>query len=920
MNNRDIFINFINSLFEPYKDQLIKSSKNASCDSGNSNKPFKEMSHQELVRDYINNYTPYRGILLYHGLGSGKTCSSVVIAEGMKDNKKIIVMTPASLRRNYIEEIKKCGDFLYRKKQYWEFVDININQDVINVLSKTLNLSIEFIRKNGGAWLVNMKKKSNFDSLNNQEKNSLNNQLDEMIKNKYLFISYNGLRDRHLDLLTENGKKNPFDNAVIIVDEAHNFVSRIVNKISKNKKNTLSYKLYELLMLAQDCRIILLTGTPILNYPNEIAVIFNILRGYIKTWYFKLNINENRRINNDFFRSLFNSKTKGGNMMDYINYNSSNTTLVFTRNPFGFVNKESNNIYDGIRLNERGNINDNDFIKLISKLLQKKKIDIQSGGIRVEYYKSLPEDLDNFKDYFINNNNDFKNEMLFKKRIVGLTSYFRSAQESLMPIFNKSKNLHLVKIPMSDFQFNIYERARVEERKIDKKKNKKGKKNDDSKETSTYRIFSRAYCNFVFPEPQIIRPLPITLDNELLDEDVLDAATDEQLLNNTDGRYSADDIESSKKTKDMNQYANDINTALELLDENKEKFFTPDKLSLYSPKFLNILENVLDDDYIGLHLIYSQFRTLEGIGILKIILDANGFTQFKIHKVNNEWNINITEENMNKPKYALYTGTETDEEKEIIRNIFNNSWEVVPLSLTNDLTLLSSNNIYGDVIKILMITSSGAEGINLRNVRYVHITEPYWHPVRTEQVIGRARRICSHQDLPEELRTVDVFMYLMVLSEEQLLSDNSIELRLKDKSKIDNTTPITSDQLLYEISTLKEKLFQTILKYIKESSIDCPLHASYSNTENLNCLTFTSSDKNKFSFVPSISSEETDYTIQQNIKKISWKGVEVMIEGIKYVLNRTTNEVYDYDSYLRGQAIKTGDLFIRDGKYEYIKI
>ena len=83
---------------------------------------------------------------------------------------------------------------------------------------------------------------------------------------------------------------------------------------------------------------------------------------------------------------------------------------------------------------------------------------------------------------------------------------------------------------------------------------------------------------------------------------------------------------------------------MELLDENKEKYFTPDKLSLYSPKFLNILENVLDDDYIGLHLIYSQFRTLEGIGILKIILDANGFTQFKIHKINNEWKINISEE------------------------------------------------------------------------------------------------------------------------------------------------------------------------------------------------------------------------------------------------------------------------------------
>ena len=55
----------------------------------------------------MNLYTPYRGLLLYHGLGSGKTCSSIAIAEGMKSGRKIIIMTPASLRRNYIEEINK---------------------------------------------------------------------------------------------------------------------------------------------------------------------------------------------------------------------------------------------------------------------------------------------------------------------------------------------------------------------------------------------------------------------------------------------------------------------------------------------------------------------------------------------------------------------------------------------------------------------------------------------------------------------------------------------------------------------------------------------------------------------------------------------------------------------------------------------
>ena len=93
---------------------------------------------QEIVRDYVNLYTPYRGILPYHGLGSGKTCSSIAIAEGMKDSKKIIVMTPASLRRNYYEELKKCGDSLYKKNQYWV---VTATEENTETLSTVLNLT-----------------------------------------------------------------------------------------------------------------------------------------------------------------------------------------------------------------------------------------------------------------------------------------------------------------------------------------------------------------------------------------------------------------------------------------------------------------------------------------------------------------------------------------------------------------------------------------------------------------------------------------------------------------------------------------------------------------------------------------------------------------------------------------------------------
>jgi hypothetical protein len=103
MNNRQIFTNFMSSLFGKYKKELDIEGESASCED-DENKGFSLMTHQKIVRDYLNLVTPYRGLLLYHGLGSGKTCSSIAIAEGMKSSKEIIVMTPASLRMNYRSE------------------------------------------------------------------------------------------------------------------------------------------------------------------------------------------------------------------------------------------------------------------------------------------------------------------------------------------------------------------------------------------------------------------------------------------------------------------------------------------------------------------------------------------------------------------------------------------------------------------------------------------------------------------------------------------------------------------------------------------------------------------------------------------------------------------------------------------------
>ena len=140
-------------------------------------------------------------------------------------------------------------------------------------------------------------------------------------------------------------------------------------------------------------------------------------------------------------------------------------------------------------------------------------IDVKTTGIKIHNYKALPDKLDEFVLRFIDpETKKMKNADAFKKRIIGLTSYFRSAQESLLPRYEKTPEYyHVIKIPMSNYQFQVYESARKAERKMEKSsKLKQGQFDKDGiykDPTSTYRIFSRAFCNFVMPNPPG-RPMP----------------------------------------------------------------------------------------------------------------------------------------------------------------------------------------------------------------------------------------------------------------------------------------------------------------------------------------------------------------------------------------------------------------------------
>jgi hypothetical protein len=194
-----------------------------------------------------------------------------------------------------------------------------------------------------------------------------------------------------------------------------------------------------------------------------------------------------------------------------------------------------------------------------------------------------------------------------------------------------------------------------------------------------------------------------------------------------------------------------------------------------------------------------------------------------------------------------------------------------------------------------MITSAGAEGINLRNTRYVHVVEPYWNMVRIEQVIGRARRICSHNDLPVEMRTVQVFMYVASFTETQIKSKDHIELMIKDISRIDKKTPITTDENLLEIAQVKDTTNQQILKIMKETAIDCRLYNTNPD-EPLVCYGLGDIKTNEFLSYPTLERDIAEKMIA-NVKKVNWTAKEILLKGVPYALNTKTGKIYTMSNY-----------------------
>lgn len=862
--NRKAFAESIVRIFLKYKNKVIDpldladSEEDLCKRQGDMSRNSRELlEHQKIVKEYLLTETPYRGLLLYHGLGSGKTCSSIAVAESLLSTRHVYVLLPKALKENYIKEIRKCGDPVYKFEQYWEGKPVRSAED--RELGKSMGISEEFLDKNGKFYITVPNKTPNYTTLDKATQVKIAQQLDDVLNQRFTFIHYNGLDKRNVDRILPPENPHMFDNTTVIIDEVHNLISAVVND------REIKRKLYDMIYNAKNCKVVLLSGTPIINRANEIAYLMNLIRGPIEriTIPTKQAISWDEGLMTAFFRRILD--------IDTIEYNSVKRLIMLTRNPPNF---ESVYNEKGERIAVKYN---KDFPQEpdIKAWVQSWKIKFESqfGGTEfegpekfiVEKLQCLPTDYKEFAGLFIDGLN-VKNAMLFQRRIQGLVSYFKTADERLLPKEIEADS-RLVKVPMSESQFIEYLGARFEEIKEESRKSLK--KGDLDADMKTYRIKSRLICNYALP-PEVKVEIPEGYSDEPVE------------LKNTE--------------------------ILEKMKKTPEKYFSDKALKQYSPKFLQMLKDVKESvgEFGKLNnlFIYSNFLELQGLGILSAILEQNGFQEYKIVKQDGQW----VEDPSLKPgvrSFVFYDGTNEDT-RDLFRQIFNGP--DVNGEYESGFPSSLKDSIKERKLCVFMGTKAAAEGIDLKGVRNVFITEPYWNPVRIEQAIGRAIRICSHAKLPLAERTVKVKVYLTVFTQEQTTTQEAPNITVIRRNDMDvkryegdaREAFMTSDEHLYEVTYRKTRIIKSISHLLKQAAVDCEIHRKLHSKEQpvIQCLRFdTSTSSEDLAFNPSVRQDETDDLYARNIKRKARRLQKVKVKGIVLLIDPDTNEIFDLPSF-----------------------
>ena len=471
---------------------------------------------------------------------------------------------------------------------------------------------------------------------------------------------------------------------------------------------------------------------------------------------------------------------------------------------------------------------------------------------------TFPNSETKFREIYIKDNklnNETKN--MFQRRLIGLVSHYSGGDPTLFA----EKRMNMVTVNMHPYHQEMYEHYEQIEDKIEKSKARSGK---NSKIPSTYKSFTRQSCNFVFPTINSkingeTRPRPSQFKTSVQDIQRLLEGKEVQTKDNVHIQY-IDII--NLYMKELNNYfkkvnENDLKNKKSLLKDvdvfinkykyNYDKFWKEykDKSDLLnefykcSCKITAMIFQSLSSK--GPLIMYSTYVRMEGIEVIKLYLKFFGFSSYSPDK--NKENKCFTE----------FHGGISFEERERNKKIFN-----------------KKENLTGKLIKIILISPAGAEGISLMNVRQVHVLEPYWNEIRINQLIGRAIRQCSHGDLPMEERYVDVYRYISAR---------------KNKKQ-------TTDENIQDLADKKYKLINSFLDTLKEIAVDCELFKTHNaRDKEYRCFKFNQDSLFEKNIGPAFK-QDLDYDVNFNngLNALNSDTVKIEVTQIKAVKKLEDNK------------------------------
>lgn len=790
-----------------------------------ANPDFELMPHQLFVKNFISKNTPYNSILLYHGLGSGKTCSAIGIAEDMRATmsqtsmkKQIMLVASTNVQDNFRLQ-------LFDERKLKRALDGN-GSWTIEAGSCIGNSLLKEINPMNDVGITAEK---------------IISQANAIINNSYEFMGYTQLANQinkyssssDEDVKIANIKRN-FNFRMIVIDEVHNVPNSMLAPL-----------LEDVARHAEGVKFVLLSATPMYNSVDEIIWLCNLM-----------NINDGRaKISySDVFDKTGEFKEGGEKLLrrklnGYVSYvrGENPYTFPFRLYPETFEEGDKSSTFLNKKFTyPKKSITGRPDLPLLKEVMKNRVYLTQIGKEQEKAY--------NF-----------------------ITS----------KIFTKHNNGNIFASAKPDDDEDVFE-----------------------------NMESYGYTKLQIPLQSLIITYPPSKKFNSMDKsDWADLSKEEakEMMKDMVGKSGINRImdytEVIPKADDDNQIYMKYKYKYK---PGFEGFFTTKTLEKHSSKIARICEKILSST--GIVMVYTQFID-GGIVPMALALEELGFTRYGTNSkpmfakgaaINQEPRDAITMELGTKTKQAKYMILSGD------KFFSHNNAEDIKYAT-------SEANKNSHDVRVILISRAASEGLDFKNIRQIHILDPWYNLNRIEQIVGRGVRNMSHCKLPFEDRNVEIYLHATVLEtgEEEC-----------------------ADQYVYRYAETKAVRIGKVTKLLKEVSVDCILNIGQKNftdaelfkiAENKKIEIQPSSLNKKVSFrvgdkkgTEACDYDKCDYTcridVDMDLEKMPFKEVkdthslEVMKSNANYLMDkiknlyRTEKKSFHKDEFKKLLSVNSEDL------------